>query len=135
MADNTDNNKTENSSEAYKPSIDTSRPETPWKADPEDLTVGERLRKWKSRSEKNFFRWLTVKVIYPLFYAFYRIRKVDEKKVLFVEPTQLKPTNSMRHILRTVENLGTYNVVWMSLGHNKVRKRYQLIREINFIKE
>lgn len=136
MAEKTINTeKTENTAEGYRPSIDTSRPDTPWKADPEDLTIPERLRKWKSKSEKNFFRWITVKVIYPLCYAIYRHRKIDEKKVLFVEPTQLKPTNSMRHMLKTVEDLGRYNVVWISLGHNKVRKRYQLIREINFIKE
>lgn len=119
----------------YRPSIDTSAPETPWKAEPEDLTLGERLRKWKSRSEKNFFRWITVKVIYPFMYFIYRLRPIDDKKVLFVEPTQLKPTNSMQGMKRAVEETGKFKVVFMSLGHNKVRKRYQLVREIKFLKE
>lgn len=111
------------------------RQREPWRAEKENLPLGERLRKWKSRSEKNLFRFLTVKIIYPFFYAIYRLKKIDEKKVVFVEPSQLKPTNSMKGMLRAVKARGGYNVIQMSLGHNKVRKRYQLMREINFIKE
>ena len=107
----------------------------PWRAEKEDLPLGERLRKWKSRSEKNLFRYLTVKIIYPFYYSIYRHRKVDPDKVLFVEPSQLKPTNSMKVMLDTVKGLEGYKVKWMSLGHNHVRKRYQLKREIEFIKE
>lgn len=107
----------------------------PWKAEKEDLPLGERLRKWKSRSEKNLFRFLTIKIIYPFYYFLYRHKKIDEKKVLFVEPSQLKPTNSMKGMLRAVQNAGGYDVRQMSLGHNHVRKRYQLQREIDFIKE
>jgi CDP-ribitol ribitolphosphotransferase len=41
----------------------------------------------------------------------------------------------MQGMLRAVEETGRFNVVFMSLGHNKVRKRYQLVREIKFLKE
>lgn len=101
----------------------------------EHLTLGVRLRRWKSRTEKNLFRYLTIKVIYPFYYARYRKRPIQENKVLFVEPTQLKPTNSMKGMLRAVKGKGHYEVKQMSLGHNKIRKRYQLKREIEFIKE
>lgn len=104
-------------------------------AEQEHLTLGTRLRRWKSRTEKNLFRYLTVKIIYPLYYAIYRRKPVQPDKVLFVEPTQLKPTNSMKGVLRAVKNTGNYEIVQMSLGHNKIRKRYQLKREIEFIKE
>ena len=107
----------------------------PWKADPVDMTLGERLRKWKSRNEKNGFRFVTVKIIYPLVYTANRLRPIEKNKILFVEPSQLKPTNSMKHMLEEARKLDGYNVKMMSLGHNHVRKRYQLMREIKFLKE
>lgn len=99
------------------------------------LTRTERFKKWKKKTRKNFFRYATVKLIYPLLYAIHSCKPVDKNKVLFVEPTQLKPTNSMKGMIRAVTEAGAGNVKQMSLGHNLVRKREQLRREAEFIKE
>ena len=101
----------------------------------EHLTFKQSLKRWKSRTEKNSFWFATVKIIYPAIYAANRLKKVDQNKILFVEPSQLQPSNSMKTMLDAVNDLGKYDVKFMSLGHNHVRKRYQLVRESKFIKE
>lgn len=99
------------------------------------LTRAERKKMRRRKNKKDFFRWVTVKLIYPVIYAFYRHKQVDPNKVLFVEPTQLKPTNSMKGMIRAVKKDKNVKIIQMSLGHNKVRKKEQLKREIAFLKE
>ena len=99
------------------------------------FTIKEQTRKWKSRSEKRLFRFLTRKLIYPIIYMLYSMRPVKKDKILFVEPTQLEPTNSLKLMIDAINKIGKYQVVHMSLGYNKVRKRQQMRREIKFLKE
>lgn len=101
----------------------------------EKKPLKKRIKRFLINKEFDFIRWTTFKFIYPAIYKVNSIKKVDENKVLFVEPTQLKPTNSMKTMLETVKDIGKYDVEFMSLGHNIVRKRYQLQREFKFIKK
>lgn len=96
----------------------------------EEKRKGSRVTAWKK-----FFRWATVKVIYPLVYALYKRKPVVPGKVLFVEPTQLEPTNSVKGMVRAVKAAGYDNIIQLSLAHNKVRRKEQLKRELRFIRE
>ena len=100
----------------------------------------ERIGAEKRKAErfglwKRFFRWVTIKIIYPFAYLIFKMKSVEKGKVIFVEPTQLEPTNSMKGMIRAVKAAGYSNILQMSLAHNKVRRKKQLARELAFIKE
>ncbi len=100
-----------------------------------ESSAEEKRRNVKATRRKLLFRWLTIRVIYPLMYCIFSIRRVEQGKVLFVEPSQLKPTNSMQTLINAVREAGFNNVMQISLAHNKVRKREQFRRELNFLRE
>lgn len=94
-----------------------------------------KLRRKRKIAAKKLFRWVTIKVIYPVLYAVYRRKPVDPNKVVFVEPRQLKPTNSMKQMIEAVEKDISLKVLQMSIGYGKVSKKEQFRREVAFLKE
>jgi len=97
-----------------------------------DVETGKRER--KRQAKNNIFRFVTVKIIYPLIYAVNRLKPIDKNKVLIVENHREEPSDNVRGVIDAVQKSG-YNVVSLSLGKNRVRKREALKRESRFVKE
>lgn len=96
------------------------------------------IKELKRKAKKNlrkFIRFATVKIVYPIVYTANKGKKVNDRLVLFVEPTSLQPTNSIRKMMEEVQSCDDYDVEFMSLGHNRVRKRHEIDRDIKFLKQ
>lgn len=99
------------------------------------VTLAEKIDRVKTRNKKLGLRWVTVKIIYPFFYSIYRQKKVNPRKVLFVEPLHLKPTNSVELVMKQLKERNKYDINFISLARNKVRKREEVKRNLKFLKE
>lgn len=92
-----------------------------------------RIKRRKLRDA--LIRYLTLKVIYPFVYLVNRIRPVDPKKVIFVEPAKLEIDGNLQYMMQTVERLEKYSIKQMILGRKMLRVREQIRSEIRFVKE
>lgn len=93
------------------------------------------FRNYKKRLWSRTFRFLTIKVIYPLIYFIHSLRPVDRKKVLFIEPGKFKLDGNLAKVRDSVRELGGYKIKEMPLGRKFSRRRVQLKKESQFIRE
>lgn len=93
------------------------------------------FRDRKKKIINDAFRFLSLKVAYPLIYILNSLRPVDPKKVIFVEPAKLEIDANLTVIVKKLEELGGYKIETMCLGRKFVRIREQFKREAHFIKE
>ena len=98
-------------------------------------TAAQKFKNWRLQRMRYGFRFLTRKILYPLYYKWNARKPIDEKKVLFIEPRLDKLTNSIMEVYNYIQSTGEYTIHEHYLRDRYARYRHQYQRSMAFIKD
>lgn len=94
-----------------------------------------RLKKWRNKKLRQGYKFLTLKVIFPLYYKWHARKPIEKNKVLFV--VNRKPTlpNSMTYVHSLLEKSGKFDIHNKFLLNLSLRYRQKFKVDLEFIKD
>ncbi|MCR5034930.1 MAG: CDP-glycerol glycerophosphotransferase family protein [Clostridia bacterium] len=98
-------------------------------------TLGQKFKNWRLLRTRKGFRFITKKIIYPLYYRWNARKPINEKKVVFIEPRAAMMTNSVMQIHDYFENAGGYEMHEHYLRERYGRYRTQFKNCMAFLKD
>ena len=98
-------------------------------------TAAQKFKNWRLQKIRYGYRFLTRKIVYPIYYKWNARKPVDEKKVLFIEPRLDKLTNSIMEIYDYIESSGGYVIHEHYLRDRYARYRHQYKNSMAFLKD
>ncbi|MDO4869037.1 MAG: CDP-glycerol glycerophosphotransferase family protein [Bacillota bacterium] len=98
-------------------------------------TRGQRFKNWRLQKIRDGYKFITRKIVYPLYYKINARKPVDPHKVIFIEPRLDKMTNSIMQIYEAFERTGEYEIHEHYLRDRYARYRDQFKRGMAFLKD
>lgn len=98
-------------------------------------TISLRLKKWRNRKLREGYKFLTLKVLFPIYYKWHARKPIEKNKVLFI--VNRKPTlpNSMTYVHNLLEKSGKFNIHDKFLLNLSLRYRQKFKVDLDLIKD
>lgn len=99
------------------------------------VPVSLRLKKWRNRQLRNGYKFLTLKIVFPLYYKWNARKPIEKNKVLFI--VNRKPTlpNSMTYVHGLLEKSGKFDIHDKFLLNLSLRYRQKFKVDMDLIKD
>lgn len=99
------------------------------------MNFKSKLKKYCHKVIARLYKFMSLKIIYPFIYNFYKRKPVDEKKVLLIEVRSLSLTDSYAVLDRELKARGDLNISYQFLGETIVNKIGCFKRGLSCVKE
>ncbi|MCQ4635264.1 bifunctional glycosyltransferase family 2 protein/CDP-glycerol:glycerophosphate glycerophosphotransferase [Anaerovorax odorimutans] len=99
------------------------------------VTLSQRFRRWKNKTLRQGYKFITRKIVFPIQYRIYSRKPVEENKVIFVEARLKNISNSMIVLRNRFEQLGGYQIHDHFLRQDFARYRQQYRNASAFVKD
>jgi len=98
-------------------------------------TFSQRLRKWRNKKLRGCYKYLTLKILFPLYYKWNARKPVQENKVIFIVNRKDQLPNSMTYLNSLLEKSGKYDIHIHYLLKLSLRYREQFKVDMNLMKD
>lgn len=97
--------------------------------------ISLRLKKWRNKQLRRGYKFLTLKIIFPLYYKWNARKPIEKNKVLFI--VNRKPTlpNSMTYVHGLLEESGKFNIHDKFLLNLSLRYRQKFKVDMDLVKD
>ncbi len=98
-------------------------------------TLSLRLKKWRNKQLRRGYKFLTLKIVFPLYYKWNARKPIEKNKVLFI--VNRKPTlpNSMTYVHGLLEESGKFNIHDKFLLNLSLRYRQKFKVDMDLVKD
>lgn len=95
----------------------------------------QKLKKFIKKKIAFLYRYGTLKILFPVYYNFYKRKGIEENKVIFLEMRYLYLSNSFLLLEEELVKNYNYNIKYCFLGGNYVKRIKYTKNCLNFLKE
>ena len=94
-----------------------------------------RLKKWRNRKLREGYKFLTLKVLFPVYYKWHARKPIEKNKVLFIVNRKPALPNSMTYVHNLLEKSGKFNIHNKFLLNLSLRYRQKFKVDLDLIKD
>ena len=98
-------------------------------------TISLRLKKWRNRKLREGYKFLTLKVLFPVYYKWHARKPIEKNKVLFIVNRKPALPNSMTYVHNLLEKSGKFNIHNKFLLNLSLRYRQKFKVDLDLIKD